>query len=117
MKGGEPGGQSTGSVFQSDDSSKGSSLSDWRRRMASQTMAHESPRFEPKAAKARIGLGEEGLLETQDIFHVVKSGFLADNPFGSSQRAVGESLTAGRFVAKFQPFAVCRKDDGMIPDH
>src|SRR6266705_2072741 len=57
-----------------------------------------------------------GSCQSQHSLHVVDAGFLADDPPGGAQGAVGEGLPAAGFVGQFQSFAVRGKDDGMVAD-
>ena len=62
------------------------------------------------------GHGWEGLLQSEDVLHVVDTGGTAGDPGGSAQGTVGEGVTVAGLVGEFDAFAIGGEDDGMVAD-
>lgn len=50
------------------------------------------------------------------MLHGVESGFLAENPLGGAEGAVGKSVSAAGFVGEFEAFSGGGEQDGVIAD-
>lgn len=50
------------------------------------------------------------------MLHGVEAGFLAENPLGGAEGAVGKSVSAAGFVGEFEAFSESGEQNGMIAD-
>ena len=55
-------------------------------------------------------------LESEDVLHGVKPGFLAENPLGGAKGAVGKGVSAAGFMGKFKAFSGSGEQNGVIAD-
>ena len=53
-------------------------------------------------------------LESEDVLHGVKAGFLAENPLGGAKGAVGKGVSAAGFVGEFEAFSGSGEQNGVI---
>lgn len=51
------------------------------------------------------------------MLHGVESGFLAKNPLGGAEGAVGEGVSAAGFVDEFEAFSGSGEQNGVIADN
>lgn len=55
--------------------------------------------------------------EPKNALHGVESGFLAENPLGGAEGAIGESVSAAGFVGEFEAFSGSGEQNGVIADN
>lgn len=119
-----------GAVIQGDENTGGAMARDCKLLAAARKFSNGLPKLAPKARKTEcrdFGFGVDGIFQTirldlssiveaENVLHGVEAGFLAENPLGGAEGAVGESVSAAGFVGEFEAFSGSGEQDGVIAD-
>lgn len=64
-----------------------------------------------------FGLRSGSRFKSENVLHGVEAGFLAKNPLGGAEGAVGKSVSAAGFVGEFEAFSGSGEQDGVVADN